>query len=251
MRGRGVRRRALFPVRWLAHQIFATQSTSVQFYQQLRTCGLSPRLAFSSMVATYEQTALQRLRGYEAINGWLIPEEAATLYLTACKVPSGGQIVEIGSWQGKSTICLATGLVAPDTHIHAIDPFIIDSTDGKSVYSGKVDGEERLAVFKRNLDKWQVGSKVTPYIGYSRDFVGRFPRIDLLFIDGDHSIAGCQFDVDAYLPYIVSGGYLLLHDYRPQRADLGPTYVINHQLRSDPNLIFLGLFGSIWVARKK
>lgn len=38
-------------------------------------------------------------------------------------------------------------------------------------------------------------------------------RIDLLFIDGDHSYTGCQRDIAAWYPYMAPQGVLLFHDY--------------------------------------
>ena len=36
----------------------------------------------------------------------------------------------------------------------------------------------------------------------------------MVFIDGDHSYAGCKADIKAWLPHIKPGGLLVIHDYK-------------------------------------
>jgi len=38
-------------------------------------------------------------------------------------------------------------------------------------------------------------------------------KIDILFIDGDHSEAGIRGDIDTWLPHVKRGGYVIFHDY--------------------------------------
>jgi predicted O-methyltransferase YrrM len=40
----------------------------------------------------------------------------------------------------------------------------------------------------------------------------RFP-IDLLIVDGDHSLEGVRGDVELWLPFLKADGYIALHDY--------------------------------------
>lgn len=37
-------------------------------------------------------------------------------------------------------------------------------------------------------------------------------KIDVLFIDGDHSYEGCKADIDNYYPQMAKGGVMLFHD---------------------------------------
>ncbi len=37
-------------------------------------------------------------------------------------------------------------------------------------------------------------------------------KIDVLFIDGDHSYLGCKRDIDAWFPHMKSDGVMLFHD---------------------------------------
>lgn len=37
-------------------------------------------------------------------------------------------------------------------------------------------------------------------------------KIDVLFIDGDHSYRGCKADIDSWYPHMAEGGVMLFHD---------------------------------------
>lgn len=43
--------------------------------------------------------------------------------------------------------------------------------------------------------------------------IGKGQKIDLLFIDADHSTTGLQRDIDGWLRFLAPGGYVLFHDY--------------------------------------
>ena len=49
----------------------------------------------------------KNIRRYETIDGFLTLSDAMCLYRTARKLMPGSTVVEIGSWKGKSTYCLA------------------------------------------------------------------------------------------------------------------------------------------------
>ncbi len=64
------------------------------------------------------ESVLQRLDG---VDGWLTEAQARALYGLAERCPSGGRIVEIGSFRGRSTIVLASA-ADPTIAVMAIDP---------------------------------------------------------------------------------------------------------------------------------
>ena len=87
-----------------------------------------------------------------------------------------------------------------------------------------------LTSFEKNMIDLKVFQKIIVKNGYSYNFHDDFDEIDFLFIDGDHSIDGCKLDYNLYAHKIKKGGYIALHDYYPDRLDLGPTYVINEMV---------------------
>lgn len=38
-------------------------------------------------------------------------------------------------------------------------------------------------------------------------------KVDLVFIDGDHSYEHCKSDIESWLPHVKEGGVMCLHDY--------------------------------------
>jgi hypothetical protein len=69
------------------------------------------------MSRTLEQT----LAIVQGVEGWLSPDQVARLHAAAAKTTDGDQIVEIGSFRGRSTIVLA-GAASDCVAVVAIDP---------------------------------------------------------------------------------------------------------------------------------
>jgi predicted O-methyltransferase YrrM len=70
--------------------------------------------------------------------------------------------------------------------------------------------DERLREYFR---RFQIGSNVTLIVGDSQH--ARDPQVgpvDLLFVDGDHSYAGCLNDLTNWWPLVVPGGHVVVHD---------------------------------------
>lgn len=191
-----------------------------------------------------------RIRGVERIEGFLSPYEAAMLYRFASLLPQNSIALEIGSWKGKSTYCLAKGLSRG--LVIAIDPFDAFGEEGSAEVYNKSKGDLPLIKqFQNNMTSLGVLDKIKILRGYSRDFVGHVPEFDLLFIDGNHSIEACEFDYLSYSPYLRSKGYLLLHDFDILRPSLGPTWVVNNCVVPSGQYLHTWLFDSLWVGQKR
>lgn len=165
------------------------------------------------------------IRHYRQIEGWLTRAEAVGLYSLARGLPPGARIVEIGSWKGKSTYCLAKGL--RDGVVVAIDPFD-GAGEAGHVYDRFKGDVPLVEQFRKNLAGHGLLNKVEIRAGRSGDFAGQVGPIDMLFIDGDHSIDGCTYDFETFGPDVKSNGLLAFHDYNHRRSDLGPTWVVEN-----------------------
>src|SRR5262249_2703020 len=81
------------------------------------------------------------------IPGWLTDEEAEALYELARRCRGDGVIVEIGSWKGKSTVCLGIGSQEGNAvPIYAIDPH----------------ADYRFGGFKTNVHRVGIADLVRP-----------------------------------------------------------------------------------------
>lgn len=204
----------------------------------------------SNLLKTIERKLLaRRLRPHKDIDGFLAPIEAVGLCEYASKLGPDSTVVEIGSWKGKSTYCLAAGLKSGK--VYAIDPFDASGEESSAGLYDTLKGEQPLLEqFKENMRNCGVLDKVQPMPGPSSKFVGEIKAVDLLFIDGDHSVEGCKYDYDHFEPDLKVGGYLLFHDYHPERKDLGPTWVIENQVIPSGRYEFCERMAALWIGRK-
>ena len=152
-----------------------------------------------------------------AIEGWLSAREAGLLYdlARAARQP----IVEIGCWRGRSTAALALGSAAGHRQpIYSIDPFL-GVAPGPRLEALKCpagpDGCSRALVME-NLARLGVDDLVTVIPTTSPVAAPCIPSCGLLFIDGDHSAAAVRQDLADYLPKVLPGGTVVMHDVSPE-----------------------------------
>ncbi|MFT3705740.1 MAG: class I SAM-dependent methyltransferase [Agriterribacter sp.] len=198
-----------------------------------------------------EKKLLSKISAFKNIDGWLTDKEAQGLYIVASKLPANASVVEIGSWQGKSTYCIAKGLKSGV--IYCIDPFNADGgmdVQSQDEYNRKKGSKDLLESFSENMQQLDVINKLKIKKGYSYQFSEDFSKIDFLFIDGDHSIEGCKMDFDMYASKIISGGYIAFHDYYHDRPELGPTHVIDNIVSISKQYRFFKQYDSLWIAQK-
>ncbi len=146
------------------------------------------------------------------VEGWLTAEQAALLAAAAAACPENGEIVEIGSFRGLSTIVLATH--APEgAAIVAIDPHA-----GNDRGPGELDGftaeaATDRAAFESNLVAAGVRHRVRHVAARSADAHGAVDgQIDVLYIDGAHRYAAARADLRDWGRRVTSGGTMLVHD---------------------------------------
>ncbi len=132
------------------------------------------------------------------VPGWLSDEEGEALYELARACTGKGVIVEIGSWKGKSTICLGLGSRAGNgVRIFAVDPH----------------ADYRHGEFKENIERAGIADLVTPVKGLSQQMADGFDEpIELIFVDGSHEEELVREDFDKWVPKVVEGGIVAFHD---------------------------------------
>jgi len=146
-----------------------------------------------------------------SIEGQISENEALTLMQLAQSLSSNTAIVEIGSYRGKSTIALASGLRrgGQGNKVYAIDPHL----EFTGVLGG-VFGPDDLKILYRNIVASGVGNIVyvvcLPSVNAALAWCNT--NVGFLFIDGDHSYEGVKADFEAWSPYVVVGGIVAFHD---------------------------------------
>lgn len=139
------------------------------------------------------------------IPGWLSENEGRLLQKLAVKLPTDAVIVEIGSFQGKSTIFLGWGLKSGK--IFAIDPHL------GVTHSGQKKKQPTYTSFLKNIKRFGVNKLVVPIRKTSEAANKRWSKsIDLLHIDGLHEYKFVKQDIKLWLPYLKEGGIVICHD---------------------------------------
>jgi predicted O-methyltransferase YrrM len=145
----------------------------------------------------------------KTVDGWLNPKEARLLYRLANQCKGKGAIVEIGSWKGKSTICLSRGsLAGSKTKVHAIDPHT-----GSPEHSKQFGVVWTFDEFRRNIENAGMTEMVEPHVDYSDAVAKTFNEpVEFIFIDGLHEYEGVKIDFDSWFPKVINHGHMAFHD---------------------------------------
>lgn len=133
------------------------------------------------------------------VDGWFGEEESRALFEQANRGFS--HAVEIGCWAGKSSSILVQCAIDQDSYVSLVDPFVWLEGDARPAFRRNI--EEHFAGY-RNWQLLEMGS------GPANRLLG---PIDLLHIDGDHTLGGISNDCMLYLPDLNPGGVVCVHDY--------------------------------------
>jgi predicted O-methyltransferase YrrM len=145
------------------------------------------------------------------VDGYLYPQEAVFLYRIARFVPGDEPIVEIGSFRGRSTLCLARGVSDRGSGtVVSVDPH---------VYGTEAD-------LRENLRHFAAAPRVDLRVERSCDAAASWSGpARAVFVDGNHEEAEARADAGAWLPHVKAGGYLLMHDATDLSRFPGPRRV--------------------------
>jgi predicted O-methyltransferase YrrM len=163
----------------------------------------------------------------EAATGFMPPAEGMALYETAAHYARVGPVVEIGTYQGKSTIYLAAGarpqaVITVDHHRGSEehqpgweyhDPSLIEKS------TGRIDTLPRL---RETLHKAGLEDDVVVVVASSQRAAQMWSQpLGLLFIDGGHTDEQAQADYESWALHVARHGALAIHDVFPDPADGG------------------------------
>ena len=171
--------------------------------------------------------------------GWLSSKEADLLYRLARNCTGRGAIIEIGSWKGKSTTCLALGSRdGAGKKVNAIDPHT-----GSSEH-GKVD---TFAEFRSNIERNGMTDMVSPIVKPSATVAREWSGpVELLWIDGAHEEEFVREDLLLWEPHLIEGGVVAFHDSTMP----GPWKVIEEELYRGSKFHSIGFVHGITYATK-
>lgn len=195
-----------------------------------------------------------------ATPGFMPDDEGAALYRAAeSYLREGGVGVEIGTYCGRSTVYLGDvarrvgATVVTLDHHHGSeehqpgweyhDPTFVDR------HTGLLDTVGR---FRHTLADADLEDHVVAIVGGSAT-VSRFWRtpLDFVFIDGGHSSAAAEADLDGWAPWVKPDGALLIHDVFRDPADGGrPPFEIYERALASGQFTEASAYGSLRVLER-
>jgi len=185
----------------------------------------------------------------------MCPEEKITKLYKVISHGPRGDVVEIGSWWGKSAFVLAyLARLYYVCSVLCVDPWkddeLIQGVPHVDAASADLSAKEAFEIFKINLLPYFPDGIVNYlpttsadahafYHGISlvhntirtREFgaVRYTGRIALLHIDGNHAYDKVKLDVELWTPHVIPGGWVVIDDYDWRHGD-GPRRVADEFL---------------------
>ncbi|MBA0050038.1 class I SAM-dependent methyltransferase [Streptomyces sp. AJS327] len=157
-------------------------------------------------------------------------DEGLALHAAAAEAATLGlPLLEIGSYRGRSTLLLADAARTAGVQVVTVDhhrgseeqqpgweyhdPETVDPRTGRM---------DTLPLLRRTLAEAGAEEDVIVIVGRSprvaRLWGGRF---GLVFVDGGHTDEHATADYEGWVPHLVPGGLLVIHDVFPDPADGG------------------------------
>ncbi|MBI4252667.1 class I SAM-dependent methyltransferase [Candidatus Uhrbacteria bacterium] len=149
-------------------------------------------------------------------------------------------VLEVGTFMGVSTFCIAQRLINNDQHLYTIDPNALLETEVPSVDKEFAGGRYtllgrpqdiaknifRATGLKRNihflqgcLDYQRSNDGSQNLRRWSLDFTKKEMKFDFIFIDANHCADAVYSDVSSSTKILADGGVILLHDGRGRWAE--------------------------------
>jgi predicted O-methyltransferase YrrM len=166
-------------------------------------------------------------RSIDDVEGWMTEGQARRLWERASALKEGQQVVEIGSYHGRSAIVLATS--APEgVTVVAIDPHAGNDRGPQQIEGPAEEGQRDHETFMANLERAGVRDQVT-HLRIPSQQAGAAVEgdIDLLYIDGAHRYIPARDDIRDYGARVADGGTMLIHD---SFSSVGVTLALMTQL---------------------
>jgi hypothetical protein len=211
----------------------ASYRKALQFGQSVIEQPILMASACEAMPAMSPVEIASLFRHAELIPGMCDHEKIRALYEISRRCPTG-DIVEIGSWWGKSAFVLARLAYCYEIgKLLCVDPWsnehLIQNDEKGLVDRIPISADEALTVFQINLLPYANG-KVNylrmPSTDASRHYRNHSAvqtatfgetiysgHIAILHIDGNHSYANAHADVASWSNLVVPGGWIIIDDY--------------------------------------
>ena len=202
----------------------------------------------------------QQLRAAaEAAPGFMPADEGLALYEAAERAAKVGDLLEIGTYCGKSTIYLAAAAATADRVVVTVDHHRGSEEQqpgweyhDPTLMDPEVGLMDTLPAMRRTLHAAGVEDRVIAVVGRS-PAVARLwnTPVGLCFIDGGHTDEHARGDYEGWAHHVAPDGLLVIHDVFPNPEDGGQApYRIYLRALESGDFVEESVTGSLRVLRR-
>jgi predicted O-methyltransferase YrrM len=168
-----------------------------------------------------------------AAKGFMPGDEGLLLHRAARERLPHGPVLEVGTYCGKSGVYLGAAAREVGGTVFTVDHHR-GSEENQAGWEHHdatlVDAEtglmDTLPVFRQTIARAGLEDQVIAIVGRSTTVSAHWRTpLSMLFIDGGHAEVHAQNDYTGWAPWVMGGGYLVIHDVFPDPAGGGrPPY---------------------------
>ena len=138
------------------------------------------------------------------------PDESVELYNSVINSPAG-DIVEVGSASGGTTIILIKAAGNVGKIVYSIDPYPVE-LEGKATHYTTGGTQKLKNEFAKNILNGEY-SNIIQYNKNTVDVIDILPKkLSIVFIDGLHEYSYVMDEMKLLYPLLVKDGWLYIHD---------------------------------------
>lgn len=147
---------------------------------------------------------------WKEYKGQTSEDQVCELYTAVLNSPEG-DVVEIGSASGGTTVVLIEAAKEVGKKVYSIDPYPIEFENKASFYDSGL-----MSQLKQEFADNILGGKYDNIIQFNEDIIDclhKIPdKLSVVFIDGCHEFSFVQKEYNLLLRKVVPGGIIYIHD---------------------------------------
>ncbi|HEY4723335.1 MAG TPA: class I SAM-dependent methyltransferase, partial [Anaerolineae bacterium] len=145
----------------------------------------------------------------DSFGGFLRRREAGLIYWAAHNWPAAGPVIELGSYEGCSTVIFALA----GRFVHAVDAWSMSIQDLSAYQNRGTPADTVFEQFLKNTRRAQVQSRISVHRGLTQEVSQTWTTpCAILFVDAGHTYDDVRSDLHFWTPFLMSDGLLLMHD---------------------------------------
>lgn len=172
---------------------------------------------------------------YEEVEGWWSEKDHDFYKKIVDKYEDGSHFVEVGSFKGRSSVCMAVNIINSnkDIRFDCVDTWKGSEEHQKDGIAEDADvvGDTLHETFVKSIAS--VKDYINPYQTTSREAskLHEYESLDFVFIDGSHDFGNVLNDIRSWAPKIKMGGTLAGHDFGHEGVGLAVDFFFGENIK--------------------